>query len=570
VVFDNEIDLRAHERDVHGINTQSNGGTKINLEFRVRRTGFDGSGYEEQEVPSEDDFQFGLNGEAFVPESLPGQQQQQQENEPEISDPVHAARTAEMRAHAASIRNQQHDSSQGADAFPELGSNNPSSSSQPLVGWTGEGRKVVRNGGRNIMSVDAFPSLASTTNAVPKRMVNGLTRNRAVATKKRTPAFSNIIGSAPVSAFASSAPVRPQSQSLRNNSASKLTSDNFPSLGGSSSSNSTYTAANNFAKKLQISKNKNSSATASLQRKTSSYPQLKKAAVRPPTSNDFPSLGGSSTYAAAEAFSKQQMRQKAFGQNKLNGSAAQALASNVLIAPTPARKMDPKEQLASLKSILGPSNYKILKKFTVQFASNRMAYEQYIDQCATCFPEGKKDADFWNFVPVLVESCPDEGDGRNIKALEYLATIRIAAEIEDGYMPQSAMMPSQVSRGASSSLSHRRLAVSQNTKPNASLVAPKYSNGQKSNWGSGSTVTKTSAVLGKSKLPPGTSVVKDALNEGVKRGTATKFMAKMNNDAKKVAQKKQQANHNSNSAAKVSKKSRAKKKKNELRDLAFG
>ena len=38
VVFENEIDLRAHESSVHGT-TRRDGGTKIKLEFRVRRDG---------------------------------------------------------------------------------------------------------------------------------------------------------------------------------------------------------------------------------------------------------------------------------------------------------------------------------------------------------------------------------------------------------------------------------------------------------------------------------------------------------------------------------------------------
>ena len=54
VVFENEIDLRGHERGVHGTNRRD-GGTKIQLEFRVRREG----DVLEQSVPSGDDFQFG-------------------------------------------------------------------------------------------------------------------------------------------------------------------------------------------------------------------------------------------------------------------------------------------------------------------------------------------------------------------------------------------------------------------------------------------------------------------------------------------------------------------------------
>ena len=47
----------------------SNEGTKIKLEFRGRR---DGDEHLHQVAPTGDDFQYGLNGEAFVPDALPG------------------------------------------------------------------------------------------------------------------------------------------------------------------------------------------------------------------------------------------------------------------------------------------------------------------------------------------------------------------------------------------------------------------------------------------------------------------------------------------------------------------
>jgi hypothetical protein len=99
LVFENEIDLRAHELAVHG--GTSTGSTKIQLEFRVRREGYSGAGYDTQTVPSEDDFQYGVDGEAFVPEGLPAREQGPNEA---TSHPLHFQRTNELRAQAAGIR----------------------------------------------------------------------------------------------------------------------------------------------------------------------------------------------------------------------------------------------------------------------------------------------------------------------------------------------------------------------------------------------------------------------------------------------------------------------------------
>eukprot|EP00586_Coscinodiscus_wailesii_P008873 CAMPEP_0172522240 /NCGR_PEP_ID=MMETSP1066-20121228/293020_1 /TAXON_ID=671091 /ORGANISM="Coscinodiscus wailesii, Strain CCMP2513" /LENGTH=420 /DNA_ID=CAMNT_0013305227 /DNA_START=13 /DNA_END=1271 /DNA_ORIENTATION=- len=135
VVFENEIDLRAHERQVHG-GTVDSSSSKIKLEFRVRRSGMEDYEGERQQVPDmESDFSFGVNGEAFVPEALP---QQQQENEPEISDPVHAERTRQLREEAARMRREVEERER-PEAFPTLAEANSVATGQGggnLVGWT--------------------------------------------------------------------------------------------------------------------------------------------------------------------------------------------------------------------------------------------------------------------------------------------------------------------------------------------------------------------------------------------------------------------------------------------------
>lgn len=112
VVFENEIDLQHHERHVHGRTSAAS--SKIQLEFRTRRLGHsgDGAGQQRQEAPSEEDFNFGLAGEAFVPESIP------QRDELTLH-PMHLRRTAELRAQAAQIREEQEVQQQAA-SFPTL------------------------------------------------------------------------------------------------------------------------------------------------------------------------------------------------------------------------------------------------------------------------------------------------------------------------------------------------------------------------------------------------------------------------------------------------------------------
>ena len=99
VVFENEIDLRHQEINIHG--GTSTGSTKINLEFNVRREGFGGEGYEDQRPPTEDGFGQRLDGQAFVPDALP-----QQQLDATTAHPQHLQRTQELQAQAAQIRQQ--------------------------------------------------------------------------------------------------------------------------------------------------------------------------------------------------------------------------------------------------------------------------------------------------------------------------------------------------------------------------------------------------------------------------------------------------------------------------------
>jgi len=354
MVFENEIDLRAHEASFHGTNRRD-GGTKIKLEFRVRREGELDQGFSNQNVPTGNDFGFGLNGEAFVPEALPEQREQRQVNEPEISHPIHAARTAEMRAHAARTREREHggvtaasaESSAGrVNAFPALDAAAASESTGGmLVGWTADG---VRNagGGRlkktavGKVTQDEFPSLGPgpRTSSAALRKIVGTNRARTKQPAARGPNFSSV-ASRPT--FSSSAPISSAyaSSSFPVASAPDISRNNFPSLGGATSSpamaamaasSNPYASTQAHARKLKAGKAPVRSAPPASS--TTAYPAMpgsskKKsnsvksafAPTKPPpnmAANNFPSLGGarsstatataasSNPYAAAQAHSR--------------------------------------------------------------------------------------------------------------------------------------------------------------------------------------------------------------------------------------------------------------------------
>ena len=152
VVFENEIDLRAHQVQVHG----SSGSSKIQLEFRIKRAGHDGSGQSPpQQVPSSNDFQYTLDGQAFVPPELNAENTHGAPNQ-DISHPMHLARTNELRAHAAEIRQR---AVEETEAFPSLNASAPTSSLR--VGWSSEGLR--RSAGVGNAGREEFPSLPSSS-----------------------------------------------------------------------------------------------------------------------------------------------------------------------------------------------------------------------------------------------------------------------------------------------------------------------------------------------------------------------------------------------------------------------
>jgi len=448
VVFENEIDLRAHEQGVHGT-TRRDGGTKIKLEFRVRREGE----HIEQVLPTGEDFQFGLNGEAFVPEALPGtelqrlqqEQQQRQENEPEITNAAHAARTAELRALAANIRERDGISGSGGgggtEAFPALGADSAAATSGMLVGWSGDGARTaagsrLKKTPAGKVTEEEFPSLGKPSKSGRNRMAAlGLGPKKVTQPAMRGANFSSIASrptSTPIftASYSSSIPTTRAPDMNRNNFPSlgggpkpfvptsyggasssraspNLAGDNFPSLGGArgggSASSNPYAAANAHAKKLR--------------------------GAAAPSPSAFPSLS-SSNFPAPPAVAKKK------------GSVSSAFApkkpppmDNVLQFPPPSTSKGSsniKEGLntvESLKQELGSANYKKLKSLTKAFASGSKEPERYVDEAVSLFDRGVTDKAFWEHVPCLIESCPNKS-GVN-RAMNHLESLRMANQMQE-------------------------------------------------------------------------------------------------------------------------------------------
>lgn len=413
VVFDNELDLRGHELSVHG--GTSTGSTKINLEFRTRRPGYDGSGLEDQQAqPSESDFNYGLDGQAFVPQAVPtsGGGGSRPQNSAEVQlHPLHLQRTEEFRAQAAVIREQQSLVSQG-EAFPTLQAANAGSSAAPLVGWAGAGtlQRVHRpktQAGK--VTEEDFPTLGpapSAKSTAQKKAIKGT----LAATQLQFAAMTNTStgtarpaaagwGSAPTPAQTSNflAPPGGAAMSLSTYRQANLAADNFPALGVSANARPTYVAAHNLAKKTQ-------------QQQQQSAPSLNSAI-------DFPTVAAANKPQGNQTNS---VRSRVMGNLEQKAPTQQAI-SNLLQAPS-ISAVSAKATVEEIKASLGPNKFKQLKRLTKDFAESSLSPEGYVDQSAALFDRGYADPDFWSFLPSLLESCPNSQASEH--ALQYMNSVR--------------------------------------------------------------------------------------------------------------------------------------------------
>ena len=550
VVFENEIDLRAHESSVHGT-TRRDGGTKIKLEFRVRRDGETLEQY--QNVPSGEDFQFGLNGEAFVPDALPGeendgqqQQQQRQINEPDISHPVHAARTAELRAMAATIRERDGTGAVGSgasgdnEAFPSLGMDTATDSTATaagsgggmLVGWTSDGARTAGSlpGGLKRTAVgkvtdEEFPSLggASTTSRNNRYAALGLGKKKSTQQAARVSNFS-AVASRPTSSsmnaarpfssasYSASLPIRAPDMNRDNfpslgggsTAPNVKSSDNFPSLGGGASrprsavqSTNPYAAAQAHARKLNAGKAPGSAPSAS-----SAFPALSSDFPPPPTSNNVKKSSVASAFAPKKPPPMDNVLQ--FPPPSFSKPTEESLQAG-------------KETVQSLKQLLGTSRYKKLKSLTKDFANGETNPETYVDEAASLFDQGIADKAFWDKIPALIQGIPNEAAVS--RAMQHLESVRMANQMQT--MEFSG-------------------AGNNNKKPvNYILPTKKKTN----SWGNN--INQKISAATETKLGPSNNI----------NNAKTKLQQQPAAAAKKTSE---------------SKKSKAKKKNNELKSLAFG
>ena len=260
VVFGSELDLVHHERHVHG--GVSSAHKKIQLDFKVRRS--------QEAPPSAQDFDYDLDGQAFVPAALPTTS-----NDTALH-PAHVARTQALQAHAASLR-------PTTEQFPTLAAAAPTNNLR--VGWTG--KLKTQSAPVGTVTNEDFPSLVAPQ------------RHRTVTqTRKKAPTLNKKNWSQPVHAAQAQAMLVPPAQ---------LSAANFPSLVTSSR-----------AATAPISSGSGRSAAAVA--RPGSRTTMATTTVPPNTAANFPSLAtASNDYETARAYHRKQQSVR----DKLVGTSLQ-------------------------------------------------------------------------------------------------------------------------------------------------------------------------------------------------------------------------------------------------------
>ncbi len=554
VVFANDIDLMAHERDMHGI-VNRNGGRAINIEFNYRSTGRGGDYIinENQTVPDlEEDFNYGVNGEVFVPEALEDGDdaaQQQQENEPEITHGPHAERTAYLREQARKRREElglgSEEKDDETEAFPALGS----SGGGDALRWSAAA--ATANGGTTMVtSLRGRNSTALTEENFPSLGGGQPKKKSAISSKLRVTRTAGGFGTNSPSLAAVARSVAPSYANARPmtrtttpgyfssnvaasmNSAANLTSNNFPSLGGGSSVSSRNTSAstaNKYAEAQAFTKKNNLS------------------------SDNFPSLGNSTsagTSASAQSFAKKK-KNSIFDPPKKPPAL-----DNMIHFPTPIASSsvtsNGEAQVEKMKRIMGQTKYKELKKLTKRFATNDIDPESYVSSAVHLFDKGIEDGHFWEFIPSLISSCPNESSSKRAK--RYLDSMRYPI-LQSEEKKASANSSANTNRNGSGSNSR---GGGWSDHVNAIQNSFQRAQPQKKNaWAAAGQTKKVSSKISNS--------VAEAALEGPRKGTATKYMAKERAEEKKMRQVESESQQGA-----TGKKKKATAKKNELRDLAFG
>ena len=312
-------------------------------------------------------------------------------------------------------------------------------------------------------------------------------------------------------------------------------------------------------------------------------------------SENFPSLGGPSRAGPKPYPSAQKgvAHQQAPAMNEMNfppplsstlkNSVQQKVLAGPKVAPKPPSMnhmnfppppsaMSMSAGLVTLdkmKAKLGSVKYKELKNLTKEFVVESIAPDAYVGHAASLFENGYGDSDFWSFVPSLLMSCPNESNAN--QAIRYMEHLRASSQLsiaKVSALPSWSPPPAVMAAPFNKSVPEVTGWQGRPTKPAAMLPAVSYSpmarnvpqttaghGMKKMAWGSGG--ASTALLVGSAKG----SVAVAAMNQGANVGTATKAMAKEQKQMKQAAAQKQQE---------VNKDGKAKKKNNDLRDLAFG
>ena len=609
------------ELSVHG--GSSNGSTKINLEFNIRRAnGMGGGGGERHDTPRESDFNYSVDGQAFVPQALPNNNDNNNNNNNNNNTdsanngnnatvpvsqlhPQHIQRTEELRAHAAVVRQQQAIESQ-VESFPTLRSAaaSSSSSSAPLLGWTaGTGLQDMARSKKNIGQVtqDSFPALQSgSSNNGKKKAVKGsigATRRQfaAMTTSANQRQQQDSWGGNTVTGlmepssttsnggyFASTPSAAVLHQTNRQ---SNLASDNFPSLGGPSSGNnnssaSTYSAANSLSKKNfqrravgsvpppSMSSPADFPSMQSSSRSTATASSAKATKKNPPKPSQSPYMHSVSDFPAppaANQSTRPDIRQQMMGRDSANNMSTQQVRDNVLHADI-SSATSAKATLEDMKASLGPKNFKQLKRLTKDFAQEQLSPEGYVDQAAALFDRGYGDPDFWSFLPSLLLSCPNQDSSKH--ALKYMNSLKRQQHLSSNQVPRSASavaVPTSTAswNGASGNKSNVMRHVVPPPPP-ASYAAARPLTQPVVAAGRSNTFASKKKIAWDASTPRSLSAV--VTTSSPQGGSATKYMAKQ-----QKKQKQQQSNNSSQQQNNAEKSAiKKKKQKDELKDLAYG
>mmetsp|Transcript_3312 Transcript_3312/g.4046 ORF Transcript_3312/g.4046 Transcript_3312/m.4046 type:complete len:261 (+) Transcript_3312:98-880(+) len=212
-------------------------------------------------------------------------------------------------------------------------------------------------------------------------------------------------------------------------------------------------------------------------------------------------------------------------------------------------------QVDKMKKTLGQAKYKELKKLTKQFATNDLDPESYVSSAVHLFEKGIEDEHFWEFVPSLISSCPNESSSKRAK--RYLDSMRYPVF-------QAEQKQNRASTSNNASMNRSGSGNSGGWSDHVSSIQNSFQRAQPKKKSAWAAASQTKKLSHNASAKINSSVVEGA-REGPRKGTATKYMAKERAEEKKMKQIESEAQQGG-----TGKKKKATAKKNELRELAFG